>query len=100
MPARLPHRLPTTLAFRPRQPQCLAPLRIARNYAGGEMGRMKEDITEKEEKQHIPHVSEEDAAIKSAMHEQGPQIDHGTKVSEVGYSLYYITKPRLMSFRL
>jgi len=64
------------------------------------MGRMKEDITEKEEKQHIPHVSEEDAAIKSAMHEQGPQIDHGTKVSEVGYSLYYITKPRLMSFRL
>ena len=55
---------------------------------------MKEDITEKEEKQHIPHVSEEDAAIKSAMHEQGPNIDQGTKVSEVGYRLHRIYQNR------
>jgi len=101
MPARLPHRLPTTLALRPRQPQCFVPLRTVRNYADGELGRMKEDVTEKDYKEHIPHVSEEDAAIKSAMHEQGPNIDQGTKASEVGYSLYpQILGPRLMSFRL
>jgi len=60
---------------------------MARNYADGDMGRMKEDVSEKDYKEHIPHVSEEDAAIKSAMHEQGPQIDQGTKVSEVSDSL-------------
>jgi len=42
----------------------------------------KETGGEGESMVNTPHVSEEDAAIKSAMGEQGPELDQGTKVSD------------------
>jgi len=42
----------------------------------------KETGGEGESMVNTPHVTEEDAAIKSAMGEQGPELDQGTKVSD------------------
>lgn len=79
MSLRLPYRLARPLALRTRQPQALA--QWPRTYT--DQGRMaKETGGEGESMVNTPHVSEEDAAIKSAMGEQAPEIDQGTKVSD------------------
>jgi hypothetical protein len=84
MSARTPLRF-SALAFRPRRQCVLAQVQAIRNYAGdADKGRMHEGKHSGDESmQNIPHVSEEAAAQKSAQGEQGPEIEQGSKVSEV-----------------
>lgn len=79
MSVRIPYRLARPLALRTQQARTTP--QWVRSYT--DQGRMsKETGGEGESMVNIPHVSEEDAAIKSSMGEQPPELDQGTKVSE------------------
>lgn len=84
MSARTPLRL-SALAFRPKQPCQLTQVQGVRRYADdANKGRMHEGKHSGDENmRNIPHVSEEAAAQKSAQGEQGPELEQGSKVSEV-----------------
>lgn len=84
MSSRTPLRL-SALAFRPRQPHHIARAQGVRSYADDSFhGRMQKDTSGGDKSmEQLPHVSEEAAATSSVTGDQGPELEQGSKISDV-----------------